>query len=294
MGLFGGNYNRPGPGVPKDAPAKKGVPRFFEMLLRDYTFLWRVGLVTMVCFIPMLISVSIIYAFLGYIVPMVIGAVLYVLSSMLAGMAVAAQMAVTLKAVRDIPGFIWHDYKKAWKDNAKQARVVGAVMFALLGIECASLAFLLFSGNTVNIFVLAMALLGTILCTGCGLLCFGQMVYLTLDIPTMIKNSLFLLFGYLKRTLPGTLFILVPYAAAILFLPTPLWPFFFLLGVHAILLLIYGQWVWPVLDGAFHIAERQRERDAQREAEAAAQAAAQAAEAAQAAQQSAESTSSDS
>ena len=144
------------------------------------------------------------------------------------------------------------------------------VMFALLGIECSSLVFMLFSGTQFNAVVLGMAILGILLCTGCGMLCFAQMIYLTMDIPTMIKNSLFLLFGYLKRTLPGTLFILVPYAAAVLFLPIPFWPLFFLIGFHNIVLLGYGQWVWPVLDGAFSIAERQRERDAQREAAAAA------------------------
>lgn len=270
MGLFGGNYNRPGPGVPKDAPPKKGIPRFFEMLTRDYAPLWRTGFVTMLCFVPLVFSVTVIYAFLGYLIPMLIGAVLYVLSSMLAGMAVAAQTAVTFKAVRDIPGFAWHDYKKAWKDNAKQARVIGVLMFALLGIECSSLVFMLFSGTQFNAVVLGMAILGILLCTGCGMLCFAQMIYLTMDIPTMIKNSLFLLFGYLKRTLPGTLFILVPYAAAVLFLPIPFWPLFFLLGFHNIVLLGYGQWVWPVLDSTFTITQRQRERDAQREAEAAA------------------------
>lgn len=201
MGLFGGNYNRPGPGVPKDAPPKKGIPRFFEMLTRDYAPLWRTGFVTMLCFVPLVFSVTVIYAFLGYLIPMLIGAVLYVLSSMLAGMAVAAQTAVTFKAVRDIPGFAWHDYKKAWKDNAKQARVIGVLMFALLGIECSSLVFMLFSGTQFNAVVLGMAILGILLCTGCGMLCFAQMIYLTMDIPTMIKNSLFLLFGYLKRTL---------------------------------------------------------------------------------------------
>ena len=80
MGLFGGNYNRPGPGVPKDAPPKKGIPRFFEMLTRDYAPLWRTGFVTMLCFVPLVFSVTVIYAFLGYLIPMLIGAVLYAVS----------------------------------------------------------------------------------------------------------------------------------------------------------------------------------------------------------------------
>lgn len=270
MGLFSFNYNRPGPGVAKDAPAKTGVPRFFEMFARDFGSLWRVGLVTFACFLPLALSAGVIFLFRGYIIPMLIGAVAYVLSSMLAGMAVAAQMAVTLKSVRDIPGFVWHDYKKAWKDNAKQARAVGVVMFTLLGIECSSIAFMLFVQAQINAVVLGMAILGLILCVGCGLLCFAQMVYLEMDLGTMVRNSLFLLFGFLNRTLPGLLFILVPYAAMALFLTPLIWPMLFLLGIHAILLLIWAQWTWPVMEKAFRITERQKERDAQREAEAAA------------------------
>ena len=269
MGLFGINYNRPGPGVAKDAPPKKGVMRFFELLGRDYGALWRVGMVTMVCFLPLVISAGILYLFRGYIIPMAIGLVLYALSSMLAGMAVAAQTAVTLKAVRDIPGFAWQDYKKAWKDNAKQARRTGLVMFSLMGIECASVIYMLFVQGQLNVMILGMALLGLLLCVGCGMLCFAQMVFLEMDLITMVKNSMFLMFGFLNRTLPGLLFILVPYALMLLFVSVPLWPLFFLLGLHAVLLLVWGQWVWPVMESAFHITERQKERDAQREAEAA-------------------------
>lgn len=269
MGLFSFNYNKPGPGVAKDAPAKKGVPRFFEMLMRDYGSLWRVGLVTAACFVPMIVCAGGVYLFRGYIIPMAVGAVLYVLSAMLAGMATAAQVAVTLKVVRDIPGFVWHDYKKAWKDNAKQARAVGAAMFSLLAVECSSMGYMLFSSDGLNPVVLGMAVLGLLLCTGCGLLCFAQMVYLEMNLSTMVKNSLFLLFGFLNRTLPGLLFILVPYAAVILFVTPGLWTLFPLIGAHAVVLLIWGQWVWPVMESAFHISERQAERDARREAEAA-------------------------
>ena len=283
MGLFGINYNRPGPGVEKDAPPKKGLLRFFELLGRDYAPLWRVGLVTMVSFIPMLLCVLILYEFRGYIIPMAVGLVGFFLSAVLAGRAVAAQTAVTLKAVRDIPGFVWHDYKKAWKDNKKQAGKAGVVMFSLIGIEFSSILFMLFGENQFSLVVFAMAVLGLIVCVGCGLLCFSQMVFLEMDLFTMVKNSFFLMFGFLNRTLPGVLCILLPYALIALFLNVALqvllWPVLFLAGFHVVLLLAYGQWIWPVMESAFHITERQRARDAEREAQAAAAAASDDAEA---------------
>ena len=35
MGFFNRNFDRPGPGVAKDAPRKKGAARWFEILGRD-------------------------------------------------------------------------------------------------------------------------------------------------------------------------------------------------------------------------------------------------------------------
>lgn len=36
-------YTKEGPGVRKDQPPKKGIPRFFEILMRDYGHLLKVN-----------------------------------------------------------------------------------------------------------------------------------------------------------------------------------------------------------------------------------------------------------
>lgn len=37
------NYDREGPGVPPDAPRKTGLPRFWEVLSRDFWDVFRAG-----------------------------------------------------------------------------------------------------------------------------------------------------------------------------------------------------------------------------------------------------------
>ena len=43
VGFFSNMYTKEGPGVRKDQPPKKGIPRFFEILMRDYGHLLKVN-----------------------------------------------------------------------------------------------------------------------------------------------------------------------------------------------------------------------------------------------------------
>ena len=46
-------YTKEGPGVRKDQPPKKGIPRFFEILMRDYGHLLKVNFLFLLCCLPM-------------------------------------------------------------------------------------------------------------------------------------------------------------------------------------------------------------------------------------------------
>ena len=52
MGIFNRDFNKPGPGVNKDEPRKKGAARFFELLTRDFGDLIKLNLLFCVCAIP--------------------------------------------------------------------------------------------------------------------------------------------------------------------------------------------------------------------------------------------------
>ena len=62
VGIFSQNFNRPGPGVPKNAPKKKGIARYFEMLFRDFSTLWKASMLLSICMIPMLVVIFLLFA----------------------------------------------------------------------------------------------------------------------------------------------------------------------------------------------------------------------------------------
>lgn len=55
MGLFSINYSKPGPGVDKDAPQKKGIFRYFEIFFRKFWKLLQLNLIYVICSIPLLL-----------------------------------------------------------------------------------------------------------------------------------------------------------------------------------------------------------------------------------------------
>lgn len=52
MGIFGGNYSKPGPGVYKNAPEKKGLNLFYEILFRKFWKVVQLNILYIVTLIP--------------------------------------------------------------------------------------------------------------------------------------------------------------------------------------------------------------------------------------------------
>ncbi len=61
MGLF--NYSKPGPGVNKDAPKKKGIFLYLEILKRKFSNLFLLNLLYFLCSLPMIILYFVIFLF---------------------------------------------------------------------------------------------------------------------------------------------------------------------------------------------------------------------------------------
>lgn len=69
MGLFF-NYDKPGPGIDKNAPKKKGVALFFELLGRNVGKLLLSNMLYFVCSLPVLaLYFMIVSTFLGNVIP---------------------------------------------------------------------------------------------------------------------------------------------------------------------------------------------------------------------------------
>ncbi|MDO5602469.1 MAG: DUF624 domain-containing protein [Oscillospiraceae bacterium] len=236
-----GRFNRPGPGVAKDAPPKKGLARFFEIMGRDFFDLFKLNLLVLLCLFPALLAVSL-FA-LADVKPLIWLAVAWVLL-IPAGPAVAAMNKLTLNMVRDIPCFQWEVFKKAYKQNAKQG--IAAILlfgFFFLGLGVAAMDWLMQpEKNYVMLAIIAMALYTV---TSIFTFTFSQIPVVDLRFGAIVKNAVLLTLGRANRGVPAVLIQLLVLGALIAFLP--LSGFIFLFGVFSILNLTANLWVWPAL-----------------------------------------------
>ena len=149
MALFNFNFDKPGPGVPENAPRKKGLARFWEMFTRDGTAFWCAGMLALLGAVPYMAGVWFAVA---------THAVLPLLLAGVVGGAVMAPQLVglndtILRSLRDEPGYWWATYRRAWKRNAKASLLPGVVFGLLLGAEIFSLFHTEWSQNPVLIAV---------------------------------------------------------------------------------------------------------------------------------------------
>lgn len=258
VGLFSSNYNRPGPGVPKDAPKKKGIMRFFEIVGRDMGNLVKVNFLFSVCCIPMLVVIWFAYItwfFVGqYLGIMAICFVLIILCGMLVGPATSALHAVLADMVRDEPSYVWHTFRDKFKKNFKQAGFLGMFFNFIFCLEAvAGYFYLLGAVQKPNVLLIALYIFNLILIISVSLYAFLQEVYLDLKNFAILKNSLLLTFGMAKRSLPATLWVLVTTFVAVLF--APISGFLFFIFLPALIFLVADMWLWPTMESTFHISD---------------------------------------
>lgn len=254
MGFFNRNFDRPGPGVSKDAPRKKGPARFFEVLARDWGSLWKASLLCLLGFVPWALLVGI--GVLGQNLLFTLAGGL--VGGVIAGPTLAGMHDTALRALRDEPGFWWHVYKRAFKNNWRASLAPGA----LLGFLAAGQLFMLWCLVTglVSLDLLSSALLAlNLLITGmCAPFVFGQLVLMDMNFATLLKNSLFL-------ALANALWALAMAAVQILYWLGML--LFFPVSVLALAVLGFvpvtvfcQQIVWRLMDKLFGLEEQFRQK----------------------------------
>ena len=244
MALFHYNFDKAGPGVPENAPRKKGLARFWEMLSRDSFAFWRAGMLALLSALPFMLGVWFAVA---------THALLPLLAAGLLGGALMAPQLVglndtILRSLRDEPGYWWATYCRAWKRNAKASLLPGAVFGLVLGAQIFALFHIQWGQNLV--LTIAM-LVGVFFLSGLALLTFTQIALLEMSFGGILRNALLLLLGYLPRAALAVLWLLLYTAAVALFFP---------LSVPVLLLLNFWlpvqaalQAFYPVLDKTFDL-----------------------------------------
>lgn len=209
MGLFT-NYNNSGPGVPKKAPQKKTIFRFFEAFSNKF---WTV------------MYINFIY-------------ILFCLPIVTFGPATAAMTTLMRNIYLEKPQFVFHDFWTAFKKNFKQSFVIG--ILDVLAIALAVFAFFFFAENINRdnywlYYALTMA--AEVIFLLMNFFIYPQIAALDLKMPAILKNSLIFAFVNLKGNLI-CLALVIGYATLVLFFPLimlfllPIFPFgYFALAV---------------------------------------------------------------
>lgn len=185
MGFFNRNFDRPGPGVAKDAPRKTGAARFFEVLGRDYGSFFKASLLCILGYLPWTLLVGIGVLGQNMIFTLVGGLV----GGVIAGPALAGMHDTVLRSLRDEPGYWWHVYKRAFKNNWRASMAPGA----LLGVLTAGQLFMFWclTIGIVSLDLVSAALLAlNLLITGmCLPFVFGQLVLMDMNFFTLLKTA---------------------------------------------------------------------------------------------------------
>lgn len=158
MGMFGGGYAKPGPGVDKEAPKKKGIFLYFEIFTRKF---WKLIQVNLLYFLTSLPIIAIYYILapvtsksIGSLIPEAINdsdmmataqmgfrAMFSMILFMLwgSGPSTAAYTFVTRNFVREKHSWIFSDFFTKFKENFKQGIIVVIIDVAVLFLSYTAL-----------------------------------------------------------------------------------------------------------------------------------------------------------
>lgn len=206
MGLFFGNYDRPGPGVRKDAPPQKAIPRFFSILQRKFFDLCKLNL--LFCIPVAVIGALCFWLNSLFPYPAVDFLPVILLYPFLAGLTF-----VTRNYAREEHAFIFSDFKDAVKNNWASFLLDGILCYVVFLVMSISIPFYWNAGGKNILYAV-----GAGLCVMISLLfVFSQyyvpvmLVTFNLKFSQVLKNSfIFAILGVGRNfMLTGLLLLLV-------------------------------------------------------------------------------------
>ena len=217
MGLFY-NYENSGAGVAKNAPKKKPFFRFWEQFFLKF---WKILFVNIIYFI----FSGLILALLGFILWGESGNSYFLLLSVPVligfGPATAASMQVMRKFVLEKPIFVFDEFKKAYKDNFRQALAVGIfdVLFIIVFAYGASFyaQVLEYAPTTENYILIILSTAIAVYVFLAHFYIYLEIVSLTLPLGKIVKNALLLTIMGIKVNIINLAVSLI-FAALIYFL----------------------------------------------------------------------------
>lgn len=217
MGLFHPNYDRPGPGIPKGLPPKKGIALFWDILKREFTNL-----------------VSLNLCFLFFSIPIIT-----------IGPAYAAMTKITMRMVWDQNVYVFRDFWQEFKANFRQSFPVSLVQVLFLVVLAVSGSFYWQAGRDNPVYLVLFGVLFVICFLLALMLVYLYPMLVTIDLPikAVLKNCLILGLCCLKQSLPCVILNGAILLAVVLFFPYSTFPCMIL--VWSLFALIDSIAAWP-------------------------------------------------
>lgn len=198
MGFFKDRYSRPGPGIPKDAPKKKGLALFFEILVREAFELIKLNLLFLLFCVPVVTIPA----------------------------AITAMSRVTGKMVRDENHYLWEDFWGTFKKEFVPATLGGWLLLIVIALSVVGILF--YSGG---VSVSGIFMLPLVVTVAVGLVTlmasfyfFPMLALVDLPLKQLLKNALLLsVVCPLPNLLAAVIFILSMYfMIGLLFFAVPI------------------------------------------------------------------------
>ena len=217
MGLFFRNYDKPGPGVKKDEPPKRGFFRFFDIFTRKFGHFVRANLLYSLFLIPTyLIIMALMYFIFGGIIGMNlqesipnIGIIVVVFSLIFAnfyvsiigaGPATAGITYIMRNFANEQHAWIWSDFKDTLKSNLKQSLIFFFIDILIFAIMYITIVEYINIGGTIALGRYFLYIFGVVIML-MHLYVYPMMITFKLSVKNIIKNSLIFTLAYLPLNL---------------------------------------------------------------------------------------------
>lgn len=244
----------PSPGASGDAPRKKGLARFLELVSRDGWNSLKAGALACLCMIPAVALGGLCTAMGNLLLTMLAG----LLGGLIAGPTLAGVYDTLLRALRDEAGMWDWVYRKNLKSNRRAALAPGA----LTGLVDCTLLYLLrvnLLSDEQPLFLLILLVVGAAILFAVLTFLWAQTVLLELPFGAKLKNSFLLLFAHPLRGLIAGLIQGAFYLAFVFCAPALL-----ILGILPgfwIVTLIGLHTVYTIIDETFAIEETLHQKE---------------------------------
>lgn len=203
--------------VQPDAPQrKKGLMRMIELLDRDSGKFFKSGVLALLGLLPFFLAVLFAVANGAPVLLL-----LCVPTGMLAAPGIAGAADTVMRSLRDEVGWWWWDtYKKAWKRNARESLLPGAIFGPVLGLSIFLLYYITgLADPSTEFWMLTAALLVLTAITGFYL---PMLVCMELPGATLLRNCFVLFLSHPIKSLLSALLQLVYYGIMLIWFPLTL------------------------------------------------------------------------